>query len=170
MYSLALSGFDGGSFENKGRITNRLQRKYKSDRTLRRGRANAGLDVFRKHKLTDPGRIAAIGYCFGGTAVLELARSPSSELDAQAIWESLIVQAQEWNKTAGTFTAQNLPERLRSAIQPRRSRVQQEAVSRLQEHSALVLEDIHTELAPGIHLPRTVALDLLADAIESSQI
>jgi len=33
------------------------------------------LDVLRKHKLTDPERIAAIGYCFGGTAVLELARS-----------------------------------------------------------------------------------------------
>jgi hypothetical protein len=102
--------------------------------------------------------------------VLELARSPSSRLDAQAIWESLIIQAQEWNKTAGTFTAQNLQARLRSAIQPRRSRVQQEAVARLQEHTALVLDDIKTELAPGIHLPRTSALDLLAEAIESSQI
>jgi dienelactone hydrolase len=29
----------------------------------------------RKHELTDPARIAAIGYCFGGTAVIELARS-----------------------------------------------------------------------------------------------
>ena len=102
--------------------------------------------------------------------VLELARNPSSGLDAQAIWEGLIVQAQEWNKTAGTYTAPDMPERLRSAVQPRRSSVQQDAVSRLQEHSALVLEDISTELAPGIHLPRTVALDLLADAIESSQI
>jgi hypothetical protein len=91
--------------------------------------------------------------------VLELARNPSSELDAQAIWESLIVQAQEWNKTAGTFTASDIPERLRSAVQPRRSRAQQEAVSRLQEHSALVLEDINTELAPGIRLPRTAALN-----------
>jgi dienelactone hydrolase len=31
--------------------------------------------VLAKHELTDPKRIAAIGYCFGGTAVLELARS-----------------------------------------------------------------------------------------------
>jgi hypothetical protein len=102
--------------------------------------------------------------------VLELARNESGELDAQAIWEGLIVQAQEWNKTAGTFTAAEMPQRLRSAVQSRRSKVQREAVSRLQEHSALILGDINTELAPGIRLPRTEALDVLADAIESSRI
>jgi dienelactone hydrolase len=31
--------------------------------------------VLRKHELTDAQRIAAIGYCFGGTTVIELARS-----------------------------------------------------------------------------------------------
>ena len=36
---------------------------------------NAGLKVLRDHPLTDKLRIAAIGYCFGGTTVLELARS-----------------------------------------------------------------------------------------------
>jgi len=36
-------------------------------------RANAGIEVLRSHPLTD-GRIAAIGYCFGGMTVLELAR------------------------------------------------------------------------------------------------
>ena len=102
--------------------------------------------------------------------VLELARNPSGGLDAQAIWEALIVQAQEWNKTAGTFTALDISERLRSSVQPRRSRVQQEAVSRLQEHSALVLGDINTELAPGIRLPRTAAIDILADAVELSRV
>jgi dienelactone hydrolase len=49
--------------------------KYKNDRPLLRARAQAGLEVLRRHELTDPKRIAAIGYCFGGTAVLELARS-----------------------------------------------------------------------------------------------
>jgi dienelactone hydrolase len=49
--------------------------KYKSDRALLRARVRAGLDVLTKHELTDPKRIAAIGYCFGGTTVLELARS-----------------------------------------------------------------------------------------------
>jgi dienelactone hydrolase len=48
---------------------------YKGDRPLMRGRAQAGLDELRKQPLVDPARIAAIGYCFGGTTVLELARS-----------------------------------------------------------------------------------------------
>lgn len=102
--------------------------------------------------------------------MLDMGRSSSSELDAQAVWEGLIVQAQEWNKTAGTFTAQALPERLRSAVQPRRSMAQQEAVSILQDNCQLVLGAINTELAPGIRLPRTTALDVLADAVESSRV
>jgi hypothetical protein len=102
--------------------------------------------------------------------VLELARNTPSGLDAQGIWEALIVQAQEWNKTAGTFTALDISERLRSSVQPRRSKVQQEAVSIMQEHSALILGDIRTELAPGIQLPRTAAMDILADAIELSRV
>jgi dienelactone hydrolase len=47
---------------------------YKSDRALMRARVKAGLDELKKQKLTDPLRVAAIGYCFGGTTVLELAR------------------------------------------------------------------------------------------------
>jgi dienelactone hydrolase len=49
--------------------------KYKSDRALLRARVNAALDVLEKNERVDPARIAAIGYCFGGTSVLELARS-----------------------------------------------------------------------------------------------
>ena len=48
---------------------------YKSDRSLLRARVNAGLDVLKAQKAVDLQRIAAIGYCFGGTTVLELARS-----------------------------------------------------------------------------------------------
>ncbi|MEK7279733.1 MAG: dienelactone hydrolase family protein, partial [Nitrospirota bacterium] len=47
---------------------------YRKDRQLMRARANAGLDVLKKHKLTDTRLIAAIGYCFGGGTVLELTR------------------------------------------------------------------------------------------------
>jgi dienelactone hydrolase len=49
--------------------------RYKSDRALLRARAQAGLVQLKKHELTDPNRVAAIGYCFGGTTVIELARS-----------------------------------------------------------------------------------------------
>ncbi len=54
-----------------------LARQYRAgnDRTLLRARAVAGLETLRRHPLVDPKRIAAIGYCFGGTTVLELARS-----------------------------------------------------------------------------------------------
>jgi dienelactone hydrolase len=48
---------------------------YFNDRKLMRARAKAGLDVLKNHELTDKSRIAAMGYCFGGAAVLELARS-----------------------------------------------------------------------------------------------
>jgi dienelactone hydrolase len=48
---------------------------YRADRALMRERAKAGLAVLSEHPLVDKTRIAAIGYCFGGGVVLELARS-----------------------------------------------------------------------------------------------
>jgi dienelactone hydrolase len=39
-----------------------------------RARAGAGLSVLAKQKNVDPKNVAAIGYCFGGTTALELAR------------------------------------------------------------------------------------------------
>jgi len=48
--------------------------KYKSDRPLFRSRLNAGLEVLKSDERTDVSKIAAIGYCFGGTGALELAR------------------------------------------------------------------------------------------------
>ena len=54
-----------------------LAGKFRSgnDRALLRARVNAGLEELKNKPLADPKRIAAIGYCFGGTTVLELARS-----------------------------------------------------------------------------------------------
>jgi dienelactone hydrolase len=49
--------------------------KYKSDPQLLRARMNAALKELRRSPHVDQKRIAAIGYCFGGTAALELARS-----------------------------------------------------------------------------------------------
>lgn len=40
-----------------------------------RSRANAGLEILKKHRLADAKHTAAIGYCFGGGTALELARS-----------------------------------------------------------------------------------------------
>lgn len=49
--------------------------KYKSDRALYRERLTAAYEVLARNEHTDATRIAAIGYCFGGTGALELARS-----------------------------------------------------------------------------------------------
>lgn len=49
--------------------------KYKGDRALFRERLEAALAVLKKDERTDASRIAVIGYCFGGTGALEVARS-----------------------------------------------------------------------------------------------
>jgi dienelactone hydrolase len=57
-----------------------LAGKYKADRPLLRARINAALDFLRKQERVNPKQVAAIGYCFGGTTVLELARSGADVL------------------------------------------------------------------------------------------
>jgi dienelactone hydrolase len=52
------------------------------DRLRTRAIAQAGLDVLLGSEHADPGRVAAIGYCFGGTLSLELARGGA---DLQAV-------------------------------------------------------------------------------------
>jgi dienelactone hydrolase len=49
--------------------------KYYADRALLRRRVNLGLEQLRKDPNVDGKKIAAIGYCFGGSTVLELGRS-----------------------------------------------------------------------------------------------
>lgn len=48
---------------------------YRSDRALMRRRILAGLEELKKHSDVDANNIGAVGYCFGGTTVIELARS-----------------------------------------------------------------------------------------------
>ena len=47
----------------------------KNDRPALRKRAKAALDALAAFKYTDPAKLGAIGYCFGGTTALEIARS-----------------------------------------------------------------------------------------------
>ncbi len=55
--------------------------EYRSgDRKLLRTRALAGLNELKKQAFVDPNRTAAIGFCFGGSTVLELARSGADVL------------------------------------------------------------------------------------------
>ena len=47
---------------------------YKADRDLYRLRCRAAYETFLQQPEVDPSRIAAIGYCFGGTGVIEMVR------------------------------------------------------------------------------------------------
>ncbi|MGN7799796.1 dienelactone hydrolase family protein [Leifsonia sp. 22587] len=49
--------------------------KYYRDLPLLRSRVAAGFSWLRQHPAVDPARLAVIGYCFGGTAALEFART-----------------------------------------------------------------------------------------------
>jgi len=49
--------------------------KFNNDRPLMRARAQAGLDLLKANPMVDPGKIAVLGYCFGGTTAVELAET-----------------------------------------------------------------------------------------------
>lgn len=57
-----------------------LATKYKSDRKLLRERVNLALDTLSKNAKVDSKKLLATGYCFGGTAALELGRSGADVL------------------------------------------------------------------------------------------
>src|SRR5215472_1546289 len=50
---------------------------YDKDRPLMRQRALAGFEVLRAEKMVDPLKLAAVGYCFGGTVGVELVETGS---------------------------------------------------------------------------------------------
>ena len=55
--------------------TMRIIGELSNDLTTLRRRVNTALDLLKSQPNVDPARTAAIGFCFGGTTVLELARS-----------------------------------------------------------------------------------------------
>ena len=50
-----------------------LSGKFQNDRPLMRARIAAGFEILRANKRVDPGKIALIGYCFGGNVAVEFA-------------------------------------------------------------------------------------------------
>jgi dienelactone hydrolase len=53
----------------------KISEPFYKDRGLIRARAQAGLDQLKAHPRVDAGKVAAIGYCFGGLVMLEMARA-----------------------------------------------------------------------------------------------
>lgn len=58
-----------------GKEAGPLAGSYKKDRPLLRARVVAGFDELARQPNVEKDRIAAIGYCFGGTTAIELARA-----------------------------------------------------------------------------------------------
>lgn len=73
--AFVLDIYGKGVRPNTTQEAGKLAGVYKNDRSLYRRRLQAGLEQLQGQGMVDRQRIAAIGYCFGGTGVLELARS-----------------------------------------------------------------------------------------------
>ena len=71
--AFACDMYGRGVAGNRERVMARIS-ELRQDVAKLRQRARAGADVLRSHPQVD-GRIAAVGYCFGGMTALELARS-----------------------------------------------------------------------------------------------
>ena len=80
MYGKGIFGSDG-DVELNGSLMNPLAQ----DRTALRSRINAALIAARALDVVDSNKIAAMGYCFGGMCVLELARSGADVLGVISI-------------------------------------------------------------------------------------
>ena len=62
-----------------------LAGKYKSDTRLYRERLTAALGVLEKQPQVDRTKLGVMGYCFGGTGALELARSGAPVLGTRLV-------------------------------------------------------------------------------------
>jgi dienelactone hydrolase len=69
-------GIRGGTMEQNAK----LMQPFLGDRAMLRRRITAALDALKAHPQVDAGRVAAIGFCFGGLCVLDLARSVPQDL------------------------------------------------------------------------------------------
>ena len=69
-------GKRGASMEENAK----LMQPFIDDRAMLRKRITAALDALKKHPRVDAGRVGAIGFCFGGLCVLDLARSVPRDL------------------------------------------------------------------------------------------
>lgn len=80
MYGKGVFGADGDAEKNGA-----LMAPFAQDRTLLRRRITAALQAVRQLPQVDASKVAAMGYCFGGMCVLELARSGADVLGVISI-------------------------------------------------------------------------------------
>ncbi len=71
--AFAVDMFGRGKVTRDPNEAMKLASPFRTDAALTRDRARAALDVVATMERVDPQRIAAIGFCFGGTVVLQMA-------------------------------------------------------------------------------------------------
>jgi dienelactone hydrolase len=72
--AFALDMYGKGVYATDHESAGKLAGAFFNDRAAMRRRAALGVEELKKLPYVDPKKLAAIGYCFGGTTVLELAR------------------------------------------------------------------------------------------------
>lgn len=65
---------NGRTFDDMAEMMEQVK-QTRSDINAWRQRIRSAVDALRQHPLADQSRLFAVGYCFGGTGVLEIARS-----------------------------------------------------------------------------------------------
>lgn len=73
--AFALDMYGKGVYAKDHQEAGKLAGVFFNDRALMRSRALAGLEQLKKLPFVNQDKLAAIGYCFGGSTVLELARA-----------------------------------------------------------------------------------------------
>jgi dienelactone hydrolase len=72
--AFALDMYGKGVYAKDHEEAGKLAGAFFNDRAAMRRRAMLGVEQLKKLPFVNPNKLAAIGYCFGGTTVLELAR------------------------------------------------------------------------------------------------
>jgi len=85
--AFACDMYGDGVAGNRERVVARIT-ELRNDTAKLCERARAGIEVLTAHPEVD-GRIAAVGYCFGGLVVLEVARSGADLAGAVSVHGSL---------------------------------------------------------------------------------
>jgi len=73
--ALAIDMYGGGKHTEHPNDARAFMAEATKNADAAKARFQAGLDLLKKQPQTDPSKIAAIGYCFGGGVVLNMARA-----------------------------------------------------------------------------------------------